>query len=370
MKRGAMRPMTRACRRAARLFPALPDGAIGPAETAFLDAHLTTCAACRREAEAFLGMLGLLREVSVPEATLPDGAQIAALALREGERRARVPFLRPLQVLVPALALVAAIALFQVWRGALPWRQWTVTRIAGTPIVGASPIRGTGRLRVGEWVTTDAASRARIQVGEIGEVEVEPNTRVRLLEMRARAHRMALARGALAARVSAPPRLFYVETPAAVAVDLGCAYRLEVDEKGSGRLRVLLGRVALERGRGNREARVPAGAACEMRPGVGPGTPYFEDAPAALRAALKQLDFGAQRGRSLEVVLAAARPADSFTLWHLLPRVAPAERGRVHDRLAAFVSPPAGVTREGILRLDRRMVEAWWKRIEVIQALP
>ena len=33
---------------------------------------------------------------------------------------------------------------------------------------------------VGEWLQTDASSRAKIGVGEIGTVEVEPNSRIRL----------------------------------------------------------------------------------------------------------------------------------------------------------------------------------------------
>ena len=36
----------------------------------------------------------------------------------------------------------------------------------------------------------------------------------------------------MSARIWAPPRLFYVNTPSAVAEDLGCAYTLEVDDLG------------------------------------------------------------------------------------------------------------------------------------------
>ena len=41
-----------------------------------------------------------------------------------------------------------------------------------------------GKLQVGEWLQTGAASRARITVGNIGSIEVEPNTRVRLVAAR------------------------------------------------------------------------------------------------------------------------------------------------------------------------------------------
>jgi hypothetical protein len=51
-------------------------------------------------------------------------------------------------------------------------------------------------------------------------------------------HRLALDHGAIEARIWAPPRLFFVETPSARAVDLGCVYTLEVDRAGAGRLSV------------------------------------------------------------------------------------------------------------------------------------
>jgi hypothetical protein len=63
-------------------------------------------------------------------------------------------------------------------------------------------------------------------------------------------------------------------------------------------------------------------------------------------------------------VLDNARAQDAVTLWHLLSRV---ERGplrdRVFDRLASFVPPPDGVTREGIDAGRREMLDRWWERL-------
>jgi hypothetical protein len=218
------------------------------------------------------------------------------------------------------------------------------------------------RLGVGQWLETDGVSKAKIDVADIGHVEVQPNTRIRLVETGPYEHRLALARGAMEAQIMAPPRLFFVETPSAVAVDLGCAYTLEVDEAGRGLLRVTLGWVAFERE--GRESVVPAGARCQTRPGVGPGTPAFEDAPLALRNALTWFDFEQGGAPALEAVLAAARQRDSLTLWHLLPRAAAAERGSVYDRLKALIPPPEPVTREGIMRLDPHLLSLWWEAIE------
>ena len=239
---------------------------------------------------------------------------------------------------------------------------WEVARLEGKPKVGASLIEGSGQLAVGEWLETDASSRALINVADIGEVNVGPNSRVQLLETRATAHRLALQRGRMQAVIDAPPRLFIVETPSAIAVDLGCAYTLEVDDAGRSRLHVTSGWVALETK--GRESIVPAGAICLTEPGKGPGTPFFDDASAKFRDALARLDFENGGAEALEQVLAEAREYDTLTLWHLLSRTRAVERGRVYDRMAELIAPPVGVTREGVLRLDKKMLSLWKREME------
>ncbi|MHC4549289.1 MAG: FecR family protein [Planctomycetota bacterium] len=205
---------------------------------------------------------------------------------------------------------------------------------------------GATDLGVGEWLRTGKDERVRITVADIGHVAVEPESNVRLVHSSAREHRLALERGKLHALVLAPPRLFVVDTPAATAVDLGCAYTLEVDASGDGLLEVLAGYVQLEAGRF--VSFVPRGASCRMGKRTGPGLPYFADAPAAVR---EPTDLGA--------ALAAARARDTLTLWHLLPRVEGDARARVLARLAEFEALPAGVSRESILRLDAEALGRW-----------
>jgi hypothetical protein len=108
-----------------------------------------------------------------------------------------------------------------------PGTRWEVVRLAGSPSVGGKPIRGAGRIGAGEWIETDATSRATVKVGEIGSVEVAPGTRLRVVTARPGEHRLALARGEIRAKISAPPKLFFVDTASGTAVDLGCEYTLD-----------------------------------------------------------------------------------------------------------------------------------------------
>ncbi len=308
--------------------------------------------------------------------------------------------------LVPRFAAVAAMLLVIV-SAALLTRiymnrpAWNVATLEGAPQIGATPVGKTGRLVVGEWLETDAKSRAMLDIGLIGEIEVKPNSLLRVVRADVSDHRIALDRGKIFARIWAPPRLFTVETPSARAVDLGCVYTLEVDASGASLLYVDVGLVTLEDH--GRESLVPAGAMCLTRRGAGPGTPYYQDASEKLKQALHRFDIalsaptsgveggiaggitgGVQgvvsggvaggveggvgggiesakkvREDALATVLSESRKQDALTLWHLLARVSGEEQLRIYDRMAQLVPPPAGVTREGILRGDSQMRDAW-----------
>jgi len=235
--------------------------------------------------------------------------------------------------------------------------SWNVETIAGNLTLAEK-----GKLTVGEFLETNSNSRAKIQVANIGQVEIAPNSRVQLVKTNSNEHRLSLERGILQAKILAPPRLFIVDTPSAVAVDLGCEYTLEVDAAGNSKLHVTSGFVALERD--GRESIVPAGAMCLTKKGKGLGTPFSDDASAEFQKAVRRFDFENGGGEALQTIIKQSNLYDALTLWHLLSRTQKIEREKVFDALAEHIKPPANITREGVLRLDKKMLDAWWTEIE------
>ncbi len=144
-------------------------------------------------------------------------------------------------------------------------------------------------------------------------------------------------------------------------------YTLHVDETGSGLLRTTLGWVGFQSG--GHESFIPAGAAVATYAQTGPGLPYFENATDAFRSAISQFDLAeepsARRATALQAILREARARDALTLWHLLTRVSESDRPTVYSRLTTLVPPPPGVTREGILRLNRTMLDSWWNALDL-----
>jgi putative zinc finger protein len=360
------------------------DGELSPELQAAVDRHLRGCDSCRQELARLKSLLA--EAASLPKSIEPDHDLWEGIVsgIGTGEREGdSVPF-KPvygedrdslllrlpvrgregpsrLKIVFAAAAVILVLGFAWYFRS-LSNGAWNIVKVAGTPVLNSQTLTGEAQIRSGGSVQTDGLSRARINIGSIGRMDVEPSTRVRLLSTKADDHRLALDLGAVVVSTWAPPRLVVVETPSANAIDLGCAYRLMVDSSGNTTLLVTAGYVALQWN--GRESIVPAAAFCETRTGYGPGTPYSEQTSPVFRTELERFDFEHGGAESVNQLLAAAQKTDGVTLWHLLSRADPEMRPRLYARLASLIPPPAGVTEEGILRLERQMLSRWWSEFE------
>jgi hypothetical protein len=259
---------------------------------------------------------------------------------------------------VPVVLAMAASLLVVLGAGWMVRQRtrsaWQVATVQGKPSVT--------RLAKGQSLSTDANSRARLDMDDIGEVVVEPNTRLSVVTTQPQEQRLALERGTIHATIWAPPGRFFVNTPSSQAVDLGCQYTLNVDTVGVALVRVDVGWVAFEKD--GRESFIPDTAACVTRPGKGPGIPYYEGASAELIEAVRRFDVDGDGGAAGKI-LVEARPRDAISLWHLLRRVQPEDRARVYDRMAQLITVPGSVTREGIVAGDPKMIDALWDTLDL-----
>jgi hypothetical protein len=251
-------------------------------------------------------------------------------------------------------AAIAAAALI-ITAASIAWRTRTAQNISGWTIYAsnASP----HLLRRGQTVETGPKASARLESSAIGEVRVDPQSRIRLVNATKTEDRLALDRGIIHAFIWAPPRQFVVDTPSASTVDLGCEYTLQVGLDGTGVLKVEMGWVAFQWK--NLESFIPAGAACRTRSRQGPGTPYFLDSSDGLRLALTRFDE-TNDPSAVARILSEARPRDALTLWHLMTRTQGPERLKIFARFAELVPLPRAVTRDRIAAGDPAALNASW----------
>jgi hypothetical protein len=347
------------------------NGELAADEMQLVARHLLACNRCRKEYDEI--KFGVTLAKNLPQFVAPDSLWGDIETMLDAQPQFPQPeparsWLLPSFFTWQKLAVAGAVVLI-LFAGASLWiyqrmiaSSWQVVRLAGNPKINSNLVKESGRFSEGELLETDSTSKARINLNKIGHVDIDPNSRVKVLSTKMTEQRFALERGKMSAQISAPPRIFFVDTPSAKAVDLGCAYTLEVDDNGRGLLHVTSGWVALEDK--GRESRVPAGAACETRPQLGPGTPFFLSSTAPFQKALEKFDFEQGGVEALKIVLAEASQSDTLTLFNLLYRVRDAERASIYDRLASLVKPPDDVTRDGMLAMNQSMLESYKTALE------
>lgn len=251
------------------------------------------------------------------------------------------------------MIVVGVSAWFVMWRpGGSSGVQ--LVSVEGSPRIGGSVVRSEAPVAVGVWIETDAKSRARISLPRVGNITIEPESRLRVEGVQGRTHHLDMRHGRIEALVWAPSRMLYVETPSARAIDMGCAYRLEVGEDGTGLLSVTSGWVDLERG--EVLSRVVQGMVCRLYP-HGPGTPHEAKAGEGLVVVLDEFD---RNGKGLDRVLAEATTEDGLTLWHLLRRASPDNRGSIADRLDELGLMPAELSVASVSSLDEGAMSRLW----------
>ncbi len=261
----------------------------------------------------------------------------------------------------PLSAILVAILISVLYFSKTQPAFWQVETLEGSPAAGRIKIGDSGILPAGEWLTTDSHSKARLNTGLAGEVDVYPGSEVQLVSTKENDYKIYLKLGKIHTRTWAPANVFSVIIPSAYVIDAGGSYTIEVDKSGSSILKVINGNVVIKSG-SDKEI-VPAGAVCETMKNRNPGTPYFLNASAVFKAALLRYDFGNGSHNDLETVIENAGLKDALSLWYLLKDARPDDVQLIYDKLAELVPPPWGVTYEGIKNGDSGMLLRWWEQL-------
>jgi FecR protein len=271
----------------------------------------------------------------------------------------------PYRAVAAAIALAAFASLLQIPRPGNARTSWAIAGVEGAAKVGSREASKETPLLAGEPVRTGQDAHVKLEAEDFGEVELAPNSELRVTESRDGRQRMQLGKGRIHAFIWAPPGQFVVDTPSARAIDLGCAYNLSVDAAGNGYVAVETGWVAFQFG--GQESFIPAGAACRTTRRSGPGIPFFEDAPASFSEALARYE-NTPDADALNAVLAGARSKDGLSLWHLLTRTSGETRRQVFERFAQLVRVPAEVSADRVLAGNAQAMDACWNALDLQDA--
>lgn len=256
-----------------------------------------------------------------------------------------------------ALGIIFAVLFFDH----SPSAFWLVEKISGHPVIDSKAINEHGIIRTGEKLITDSKSKARIKIGSVGEIEVEPNTEIQIKETESFEYKLVLLEGKISARTWTAPKLFSIKTPSSAIKDLGCLYYISVDDKSVTTLQVISGWVLMEND--HDKSLLPAGTTCYSDLSKGIGTPFADDASMLFKESLYKLDFQRSGELELENILSEARKEDLITLFHLLKKLKGDSRGKIYDCIASLFNIPPQINRNGIMDGDKEMFARLWTQL-------
>lgn len=254
-----------------------------------------------------------------------------------------------------ALGVVLAFIIFD--RTPIPY--WTIETLSGRPFVESKVKTINGDTKIGERLVTEKDSRARIKLGNTGEIDVEPLSEIQIGETPLNEHKLTLSKGKINVRTWEVPKFFFIETGAGKIKDLGCSYSVQIRKNSETFLQVESGWVFVENE--NKKSLLSSGTACFASLAKVMGTPFKIDASKQFKEALFKFDFVNHNEAEFNLILNESRQEDIISLFYLLNSVGRADfREKIYDRLGELYKIPRGITKDGIVNLDNYTLGRLW----------
>lgn len=253
-----------------------------------------------------------------------------------------------------ALGIILAFLIFDSSTGT----YWSVENISGYPVIESRVLAGNGIIKSGEKLFTNSESRARLKLGDIGEIDIEPLSEVQFIETETSEHKLILSRGQITFRTWDMPKLFSINTPSSDIKDFKATYTVNVSAESSTKVQVNSGYVMLSDQ--NRKSLLIAGTTCISKMQKGPGTPYASSASNSFIYLLNKIDFEADGLNNLDLLLSESRKEDIISLFYLLRQNDSIVRGKIFDRIIFLSDMPQKITREEIMNGDKDLMARLW----------
>jgi len=193
--------------------------------------------------------------------------------------------------------------------------NWKLVNLKGNALVNGVK---SDVVNVGDWIQTDNESAVILKIANVGDISIEPNSKVRFIQSDDNLSRIEISYGTVNTSTSQADK-FILQSNNMKVQDKGSSYSFKVDDKGNGVIYVNNGIANVESG--NRVSVVPEGKFCMYKPEFGVGIPFRKDATPEFQNALFQYDFNNGGNNAIYSAIASATAEDYYSLLNLIPRV-------------------------------------------------
>ncbi|PKL83054.1 MAG: hypothetical protein CVV24_06935 [Ignavibacteriae bacterium HGW-Ignavibacteriae-3] len=261
-----------------------------------------------------------------------------------------------LLMLLPIIILAAGYLIYDFQKYNSPWN--VITNSGRVVINGL--LNHSGKISQGEGLLTDESSKATVYVPKIGSVIVDQNSFLVLVKTKDGTNKIHLKTGAIKVTNTSTMPDLVIELKYFTVIDRGGQFSVIVDKQDNVKVTVMYGLVEIKSENGS--VSLVDEYSCEIAGGLSIGTPCRESASAAFKEEVRNFDFGNMN--STEKIIELAETNDVLTLLGMISKADRPGRELLFETVSGRFRPPAGVTRDGILNADERMIYLWWQEIE------
>lgn len=212
---------------------------------------------------------------------------------------------------------------------------WQVQKLKGNPTLSDKPLATLDSIREGEWIITDDSSEAMIKIEGIGDIIVEPKTKLRILKNEDGENKVYLEYGTINTNLSNSVKSivpFAVQTANGIVRDTkGGSYTFTMNENGDGMIFVKDGIVNFVSN--GKESVIPSGKVCIVQALNGPGVPFSVNTSPQFKNAIMHFDENSGDLSAINSVISTSGNQDLVSLINLMPRVSPEVQNVIYQRV-------------------------------------
>lgn len=272
--------------------------------------------------------------------------------------RAGLEFQKTIFTLLPLVIIAAGYFIYDFTLINSPWKVRTIT---GKVLVNGQ-LNISERWEENESLVTDSFSKAVVNVPGTARIEVNSNSFLILQKAKDKQNRIKISKGKLRVINNSLMPYLSIEADHSVIHDRGGTFEIAINDNTTTSVEVEYGYLEIEQK--GRNYFIDKGYTCDIRQNYHPGTPYRIDASEELKNEVRKFDYENGGDNSVQQIISLSTESDMLTLLSLIERVSSSYRSILFSKIAAYFPPPAKVTLEGIIKLDRDMLEQWWFEIE------
>jgi len=260
--------------------------------------------------------------------------------------------------IVVMLTIVGAYFLYDFLNTNLPWQ---LNLNYGNYQVGT--VGKNASIDLDETLTTFDSTKVTMIIPNAGRIEIGSFSSIKVIKGKDSDNVISLLSGKVYGNCKIDdPRLTIKTNTADIEVVAG-KFSAEINDYGD--LYIVTNNGKLKITTPNRELLLMKDHRCKISSSGIVGIPIHIKANHQLAEILEQINYDDKKVNSYGLILQLSSPVDGITLLHLIMKAKSVEeRLPLFEKLNEFYPLVPGITKEGILKLDKVMLDAWQRDIE------